>query len=155
MDWEALGAIGEIIGAIAVIATLIYLAFQIRQNTAAVVSSSFEAGVSQYNDFRLKVADSEELSQLWFDGLSDPQSLSDNQRNRFRILVAAFLDIANVSYLKRNLNLFSESSWKSGEATLIRIIVTPGGRWYFEYFKNTITLEFQACIKKILDGHQD
>lgn len=33
MNWEALGAIGEIVGAVGVIATLGYLAVQIRQNT--------------------------------------------------------------------------------------------------------------------------
>jgi flagellar biogenesis protein FliO len=31
MNWEAIGAVGKIFGAIAVIATLIYLAKQIRQ----------------------------------------------------------------------------------------------------------------------------
>jgi len=33
MNWEALGAIGEIVGAVAVVVTLVYLAVQIRQNT--------------------------------------------------------------------------------------------------------------------------
>ena len=33
MNWEALGAIGEIVGAVAVVVTLGYLAVQIRQNT--------------------------------------------------------------------------------------------------------------------------
>jgi hypothetical protein len=33
MDWNAVGAIGEIVGAIAVFLTLVYLAIQIRQNT--------------------------------------------------------------------------------------------------------------------------
>ena len=33
MNWDAIGAIGEIIGAIAVVATLGYLAVQVRQNT--------------------------------------------------------------------------------------------------------------------------
>ena len=33
MNWEAIGAIGEILGAAGVIATLAYLAVQIRQNT--------------------------------------------------------------------------------------------------------------------------
>ena len=35
MNWEAVGAFAEAIGAIAVVATLIYLAAQIRQNTTA------------------------------------------------------------------------------------------------------------------------
>ena len=35
MNWDAVGAIGEIVGAIAVLATLAYLAIQIRQSTEA------------------------------------------------------------------------------------------------------------------------
>ena len=33
MDWEAIGAVGEILGALAVVATLFYLTSQIRQGT--------------------------------------------------------------------------------------------------------------------------
>jgi hypothetical protein len=33
MNWEAIGATGEVMGAIAVLVTLVYLAVQIRQNT--------------------------------------------------------------------------------------------------------------------------
>jgi hypothetical protein len=36
MNWEAIGAVGEIVGAIAVVVTVGYLAFQIRQNTRSV-----------------------------------------------------------------------------------------------------------------------
>ena len=43
MNWEAAGAIGEIVGAVAVIATLIFLAFQIRQNTHAVNAQTLTA----------------------------------------------------------------------------------------------------------------
>ena len=33
MNWEAIGAVGETVGGIGVIVTLIYLAIQVRQNT--------------------------------------------------------------------------------------------------------------------------
>ena len=33
MNWDAIGAIGEIIGAVAVLVTLLVLVFQLRQNT--------------------------------------------------------------------------------------------------------------------------
>jgi hypothetical protein len=42
MNWEALGAIGEIVGAVAVVLTLGYLALQMRQNTAALRTTSRE-----------------------------------------------------------------------------------------------------------------
>ncbi len=34
MNWEAIGAIGEVLGALVVVITIGYLAVQIRQNTA-------------------------------------------------------------------------------------------------------------------------
>ncbi len=35
MNWDAIGAVGEVLGALAVVVTLGYLAIQMRQNTAA------------------------------------------------------------------------------------------------------------------------
>ena len=40
MNWEAIGAIGEILGAAAVVVSLIYLATQVRQNTKVARSST-------------------------------------------------------------------------------------------------------------------
>jgi hypothetical protein len=42
MNWEAIGAIGEIVGAIAVFVTLLYLGIQLRLNTRALKSSTFQ-----------------------------------------------------------------------------------------------------------------
>ena len=43
MNWEAIGAVGEVFGALGVIATLGYLAVQIRQNTKTVRTSTYQA----------------------------------------------------------------------------------------------------------------
>ena len=51
VNWEAIGAIGEILGAIAVVTTLIFLTIQLRQNTRA-VDESRNATVSQLYQFR-------------------------------------------------------------------------------------------------------
>ena len=52
MNWEAAGAIGEIISALAVFLTLIYLALQIRQNTKAVRASAIDASISKVTSVR-------------------------------------------------------------------------------------------------------
>lgn len=43
MNWDAIGAIGEIVGAGAVVLTLIYLSIQLRQNTEALRSTAWQA----------------------------------------------------------------------------------------------------------------
>lgn len=49
MHWQALGAIGELGGAIGVVATLVYLSIQIRQNSA-VTKAQTRAQISLYAD---------------------------------------------------------------------------------------------------------
>ena len=46
MNWDALGAIAELLGAIAVLATLLYLARQIRESSKAQTFN--ESGVYNY-----------------------------------------------------------------------------------------------------------
>jgi hypothetical protein len=43
MNWDALGAISEVLGALAVFITLAYLTLQIKQNTKAVQSSALDS----------------------------------------------------------------------------------------------------------------
>lgn len=55
MDWNMVGAIGEVGGAIGVIVTLIYLAGQLKQNTNALRSASYEhwnTQVAQYGHYQ-------------------------------------------------------------------------------------------------------
>ncbi len=47
MNWEAIGAIGESLGAIGVIVTVIYVALQIRQNSEAVRGATEQNLMSQ------------------------------------------------------------------------------------------------------------
>jgi len=43
MNWEALGAIGELVGAVSVLLTLIYLARQIKENTKVQTISAYSS----------------------------------------------------------------------------------------------------------------
>jgi len=43
MNWDAIGAIGEMIGAVAVVITLVYLAIQVRQDTKSVRASTYQS----------------------------------------------------------------------------------------------------------------
>ena len=56
VNWEAIAAVGQLVGALAVLATLIYLAVQIRQNTAAVATATYESAMTGFNDINVVVA---------------------------------------------------------------------------------------------------
>jgi len=72
MDWEAIGALGEVIGAVAVILTLVYLAIQIKQNTRmmedhfrGVDLTAFNAIDESFSRFRSAIASDDKVASLW------------------------------------------------------------------------------------------
>ena len=54
MNWEAIGALAEVFGAVGVIITLVFLARQISHNTNAVRASTNHGLTQQRNDLNLK-----------------------------------------------------------------------------------------------------
>ena len=56
MDIMELGAIGELVGGLAVIASLVYVGVQVRQNTFAVRASAAQAFADSINGMNLVVA---------------------------------------------------------------------------------------------------
>ena len=63
MNWEAIGAVGEILGAIAVLVTLIYLATQIKQHTLATRAVTNSAYAEAAREFNMAIANSPELAR--------------------------------------------------------------------------------------------
>jgi hypothetical protein len=64
MTLEQLGSLGEIIGAIAVVASLVALAFQMRQNTKAIHAQAARDAEAIWGTFYFEVGKDKELSLL-------------------------------------------------------------------------------------------
>ena len=64
MNWEAMGATGEIVGAIAVVVTLLYLATQIRRSNELSRFNAAKEIMNQFNDLNRMVVVDSELRQL-------------------------------------------------------------------------------------------
>ena len=80
MTLSDLGDLGDFLGGIGVIATLVYLAIQIRRNTMAVRSTSLDSAYAAHMEFQRTVWSDSELNKLWFDGLTGRSQLSDTER---------------------------------------------------------------------------
>ncbi len=99
MNWDAIGAIGEVVGGVAVIATLLYLAAQIRQNAQSVrnaASLSVNEGLAEINR---RVSNDPEFADLWLRGLKDYRGLADVERMRF---ASYALDVMNLAVYVHN-----------------------------------------------------
>ena len=92
-NWDAVGAIAELIGAGAVLITLIYLVIQTRQHSRSINSMATQAIFGQFNELTIQLASDPTLAKAFEQGLSDPETLSDEDAYRFTWLSRAMMNI--------------------------------------------------------------
>lgn len=92
MNWEAIGAIAEILGAVAVLVTLAYLAVQVRHVREQNQSNALDHIIEALNDFAGHIAESESLAGIITRGRVSYSALSDEERLRFDTIHYCFLN---------------------------------------------------------------
>ena len=108
---QLLGNFGEFVGAIAVVATLAYVAVQIRQNTCATQAASHHAITDSLNQGNIAIARDAELAQIWVSGTTDRGSLAEAERQRLDMLLLAYFHVFD--------SLFYAASVGTGEQNLL------------------------------------
>ncbi|MFT6861337.1 MAG: hypothetical protein ACJAUI_001256 [Pseudohongiellaceae bacterium] len=157
MNWEAIGAIGEIIGAFGVVVTLFYVAYQVRQNTKqtdlntmALEEASDEAMANLSSIARWKVAENEDVARIYTAGFKDPHSLTEIDLVRFRSICAGLLQIFQLVHAQSLHNRTGSFDWDSTKPTIVRMFNSPGGRWYWENYQQEWSVRFRDSVTEIL-----
>ena len=93
MNWEAIGAVAELVGAIGVVASLVYLAFQIRQstsqmqhNTRALELAALDTTIQHGLEVRSLILGSDALTDSWLQGCDNYSNLDKASRVRFNLI---------------------------------------------------------------------
>ena len=128
MTIQELGSIGELVGAIATIATLIYLAVQIRHNTKLSRVSSLQATLDGGRNHTIQpVVANPEVAKIFASGMTSFEGLDSEDQVRFTwFLLEAILQMQNVMQL-HDQGILDEVEYEAWLAYTAAIIVTPGG----------------------------
>lgn len=141
MNWEAIGAIGEILSAVAVLFTLIYLAFQVREakTSTELLAKNLEVSVSEsvakgLNELNVAIGGSQDNARIMWAMLNEPELLADSP-----------VDMLRADRLWRSYNTQFAAVYRLGLAGLIpkeqaatyvedlaELHATPGGRLFLE-----------------------
>jgi hypothetical protein len=133
-DW---GAVGEIIGAVAVVASLVYLALQIRQNTRQISHSieserlaSLGRNIQAANRLRELMIRDQDLAELYLAGLEDFDALEGAEKFRFELLLRNIFTEFQGAYI-RNLSIGHDPDEFKGAGRMMEAILEKKGvrRW--------------------------
>ncbi|MFT4585432.1 MAG: hypothetical protein ACI8XZ_005202 [Gammaproteobacteria bacterium] len=114
MNWDAVSAITEIVGASAVIATLFYLAVQIRQNTRITISNIREQRMGATQEIIFKWADEAGL----LDKIERNEEIEGTERTRALMIIReVFRNWESHIHQHRN-GLFEDEKWRAVQETM-------------------------------------
>ena len=111
MNWDAIGAIAELLGAIGVIASLIYLATQIRQGREQMRAATAQQFQSQAASTTQAVTRDAELARLVRRGFADVDQLDEDELFRFTHYIYGILSEYDNAYYQYRVGLLAGPFW--------------------------------------------
>ena len=152
MNWEAIGTVAEIVGALAVVVTLAYLAVQIRDGARASRSTAVTDATTAMQAWYQELGSNPHSATLFLDGMADPDSLSQKDQFQFVMLVhAAFLGFQRSYFLSQTGTL--DVGLRDSIGTAIRAVNhLPGIAFYWRMRRAFFQPEFVSWIEALLNS---
>ncbi len=149
MNWEAIGAVGEILGAFAVVVSLLYLATQIRQNSRIVKGSTVQSITqTQQSDLRC----SGDYGEFFLKMIEEPESLTKLEAFKLGEWYTAAMMARQNEYIQFRQNLVDEHIWHGCLGIIQNILAIPWGRnWWENFDKSVFTPDFIEMVDSVAD----
>ena len=160
MSWEAISTIAEIVGATAVVASLVYLAVQIRQNSKQVEEQvralqlqAYDVAGADFSALRLSISSSPQISSVWRHAKDSYLKLGpDEQAQANELLTELMWAYQNILSRMRRMEegATDEELWKLAEINIGYWMSNRGFReWWRTERKTPYTEEFETLVDDV------
>jgi hypothetical protein len=154
MNWDAIGAIAELLGAVGVIASLIYLATQIRQSREQMRAATAQQLQSQLTSTGQAATRDPELARLLRRGNENVEQLDEDELFRFNFYFSGLWTEYDTAYYQYRIGLLDEDRWQVIRCQLKFMLQPPGiTRWWANSQMGAgglVSPEFVALVSEIL-----
>ena len=162
MTFDTLGNIGDFVGGIAVVVSLIYLAVQIRQNTRQVRQSVEMAraaaikGANTLEPSMLAIAQDPDLARIFREGLADYSVLEGDERLRFTMILGALVATFDTRLVEQMiLGIHGDPRLGDQARSLKRFLGTPGGHEWWNRHSAEYSIVFQQFVNDQIVGRNN
>jgi hypothetical protein len=115
-------SVAEIVSGVAVVVTLIFLIFGIRENTNVTRASAYQSSIDGLISFESLISQDAELSEIWFtyiiDGAEAVDGLQELQRRRLNLLITQLFRNYEKAYFAERYDLLGKSEWDRYERSV-------------------------------------
>ena len=153
MNLEALGNVGEFIGALAVILSILYLARQVKQSSLLARAESQRALLNSAHLWH-PFATTPGLTHDFREGLNRYSELDPDTQARFNHLIWPFINHVEAVFRMYRQGLMEYDSYERYMVGVIGIINTPGGGEWWEHVGGMFGPEFVEALEVMRENSE-
>lgn len=149
MSLEQASFLAQIISAVAVFASLLFVGLQVRQNTNAVRAASSQAHSAMYHGLTDNLVNHHDFAQVWWMGVEDVETLREGEVVRFFAFASSifrFFEASRVQWLRGQLDA---EHWHTVEQHAIALALKPGVQSFWQHRKHWHCPAFQLWFESL------
>ena len=155
MNWEAIGAVGETVGALGVILSVLYLAIQIRKDGHARIADTGHSIAARAGAVQQILSENRQLAAAFPKGMrGDVDGLDEADRTQFE----AFLSVVTRSYedgfYQHRKGLVDEELWLAWARSLSDVARAPGYAAWWQTRKRWFGEDFQTFVDEAMSNNR-
>ncbi len=143
---EQWASLAEVIGAAGVIASLVYLAMQIRQNTSMVAANTFQAISSTSSNLVMGLTQTPELADSMLKAFNRPDELTDRERFFVDVYLRALTRNFENYYYQNQQGFLDDELWAGYSAALMELLNHEFGRSYWSRNKHVFGVTYARFV---------
>ena len=148
MNWDAIGALGELVGATAVVFSLIYLSVQIRHSSNTSQDSATR-DIFIAITAHLGVMSEPHNKDVLLKGLLDFDGLEPSEKMTFDKLMTGFVTLAESIFISAGAEIVRDESMENFAFYLrTRYLAYPGTRQWWDGAKGSFVVEAQEWVER-------
>lgn len=139
--------VSQIAAAIFVAPTLLYLALQVRQNTAQMRATASRQYLEASKDLNLGIIQNKEVASVYRRGCDDLQSLNADEKTQFFFYIGQFYQTFSTMFDLWEAGELPESAWHTIRKHIISMMSMAGTRHVFDVWaREGLAPEFIAYV---------
>jgi hypothetical protein len=144
MSLEQAAFVAQIVSAVAIIASLIFVGFQLKKATSAIRATSSPAHSALYTDLVRSIIDNPDFARAWTIGISDPKALKEEEWVQFVAYASALFRLYESSRVQWLNGRLDDEHWHTVERQAKDFGHLPGLRLAWKLRGHWFSPEFRA-----------
>ena len=147
-DW---GALGELVGGVAIIVSLIYVGLQVKQGTRASRAATSQSFSAQYADLILQLTRAD-FRDIFWRGIGGLQNLRESEVAAFMAFLASWIRTFESFYFQKKEGSFDTELFDSWMVQTLDFFVKEGPSEYWALRKHQFSTDFVEYFDEQLES---